>query len=324
MKLYQFTGTGEILIKENNKEGEGVKVKINKILLNPYDLHLFFGKIKAEYPVTPCNMATAIVSEDTGDFKQGQKVMLNPFIYDEDSDKYLMSGKDVPGFFCDFAWLPQENVIFMQDIKEDDGIFLCYVAQAIAILDSLKLEKGDYVTIIGASPIMNILSQLILYYQAIPIVISNDGSKLQKVRENGVYYTINATIESPLERVTAITGGRLAESSVYSAMENTSANYMLDLLQEGGRAVIMGLKESVARSEVDISVIYKKGLTLSGISDWRGKIDGAVNILMQNVLKLQNLYDKTVELKDMDNVIALLNEWSRNISYCCCPIIKTI
>ncbi|MGI6213667.1 MAG: zinc-binding dehydrogenase [Christensenellales bacterium] len=324
MKLFQFTGTGEILIAERSKEGEGVKVKINRILFSPYDLNLFLGKIKTSYPVTPCSMATAIISEDTGEFKQGQKVMLNPFFYEEDSDKYKLYGKDAPGFFCDFTRLPPENVISMQDIKEEDGIFLCYVAQAIAILDSLKLEKGDYVTLIGASPVMNILAQLILYYQGIPIVISNDSLKLQKARENGVYYTINATAESPYERVMAITGGRLAESGVYSSMETTSANYMLELLQEGGKAVIMGLKESVARLELDISPIYKKGLTLSGISDYRTKIDGAVNILMQDILKLKNLCDRTADLSDMDNVAALLNQWSENTSYCCCPIVKTI
>jgi len=323
MKLFQFTGDGEIVIVEKSKESEGVKVKISKALLSPYDMHLFSGKVKANYPVTPCHMATAIVSEDNEELKQGQKVILNPFYKeDEDAQDHLIYGKDIDGFLCDFISLPHENIIFMQDIKEDDGIFLCYIAQAIAILDSLKPQKGDYVAVVGASPIMNILAQLVLYYQGIPIVIGNNNNLLNKARDNGVYYTINATAESPFQRVLAITGGRLAECSVYMASENISSNYMLDLLQEGGRAVVMGVKEGAGRSEVDISAVYKKGLTLSGITNYAGKIDGAVNILMQGILKLDNLCDLVISIEELDKVKEMLTQWSADSGFYSCPIIK--
>ncbi len=320
MKLYQFTGTNEILVTEKIKESKGVKVKISKALLSSYDLHLFAGKIKADYPITPCHMATAIISEDNSELKQGQKVMLNPFYLDDEEEHYLMYGKDTDGLFCDFTSLPAENIIYMQDVKESEGIFLCYIAQAIAILDCLKLEKGDYVAVIGASPIMNILAQLVLYYQGIPIVIGNNEDMLQKAKENGVYYTINATTESPFERMLALTGGRLAECSVYMATENISANYMLSLLKEGGRAVVMGIKESLGRTEVDISTVYKKGLSVMGITEYATKIDGAVNILMQNVLKLKNLADFSINMDDAEKVAELLSQWGSEQGTC--PIIN--
>jgi len=236
--------------------------------------------------------------------------------------EYLMYGKDIDGFLCDFVSLPFANVIALQDVKEDDAIFLCYIAQAIAILDSIKLEKGDYVAVVGASPIMNILAQLVLYYQGIPIVIGNNNELLEKARDNGVYYTINATAESPFEKVLAITGGRLAECSVFMASENISPNYMLDLLQESGRAVVMGIKEGIGRSEIDISAIYKKGLTLSGITSYASKIDGAVNILMQDILKLHNLCDTIASIEEVDKVKEILSQWSTDSGFYSCPIIK--
>ena len=326
MKLYQFPGTGEIKIFEKEKETEiGVKVKVSKVLPTPYDHNLFNGKIKTDYPITPCSMATAIISEDNDELmlKRGQKVILNPYYKTKENGNSIeMYSKNKDGFFRDFITLPYDNIIPLEEIKEDDGIFLCYVAKALAIIEKMNLEKGDYVSIIGGSPVMNILSQLILYYQGIPILIANDNDMLEKAQENGVYYTIDAITDSPYEKVMSITGGRLSEHSVFLASELTSPNYMFDLIQNDGSVIIMGEEESISRIEVDISAIYKKGLKVLGITDYHTKIDGALNTLMQGILKLNNLSDKNIDISSIEDVEELFKAISTNPNSFYCPIIN--
>lgn len=326
MKLYQFSGTGEIKVVEREiKDNNEIKLKVSKIIPTSYDHYLFSGKVKANYPIVPCSMATAIISEDneTYNLKRGQKVILNPFFKtDEESDEYEMYSKEKDGFFCDFIDLPKDNIMLLDEVKEDDGLFLCYVAKALAILDELKLEKGDYVSVVGGSPIMNILCQLILYYQGIPILIANDDKMLKKAQENGVYYTINEFSESPTERVKAITGGRFSEHSVFLASEITSPNYMFDLVKDDGKVVIMGDKESISRIEINVSAIFKKGLNVVGITEYQSKIDAALNTLMQNTLQLSNLCDKTVSCNNIKEVEKLFNQISENPIYYYCPVIE--
>jgi len=145
---------------------------------------------------------------------------------------------------------------------------------------------------------------------------------LKKAQDNGVYYTINATLDAPYKRVMAITGGRLSEHSIFLASEVTSPNYMFDLVKNDGNVIIMGDEESISRIEVDVSTIYKKGLKVVGITDYHSKIDAAVNTLIQGIFKLNNLCDKTVEIEKFDEVKQLFKDINSNPNHYFCPIIN--
>ena len=78
-----------------------------------------------------------------------------------------------------------------------------------AVADKIEADKGRHIAVIGATALGMILCQLLIYHQAVPVLIDSDPEKLKKANRAGIYYTLAAdeTLQSNLSQ---ITGGRMA------------------------------------------------------------------------------------------------------------------
>ena len=82
-------------------------------------------------------------------------------------------GLNRDGFLRDFAVLPPKNLrLLPENVQIGDAIFVEYIATAIRLLDKIDIQKGDHVAIMGGDILGNIIAQLVIYYQAIPILIT--------------------------------------------------------------------------------------------------------------------------------------------------------
>lgn len=327
MKIYRAKGDNEFEIVESEAslDAQLVKLKISAILPTQTDYNIFAGKLNIKYPIVPCGMATAIVSEDRPEYglKRGAKVIINPYIMSSaDADGYVRTayyGRDEDGFLRDFAALPAENIVpFPEDVKEEEAIFTDVIALALAVINTFKPEKGDYIAVIGGSVLSNILCQLALYYQAIPIYICSDERHLNIAEKCGIFYTIDETKEDTYQRVLNITGGRLADHTVIHAKTGVSPNFLYSLAARGGDCTIVSLSQPLPRLDTDISAIAQKQLTVRGVSCGCNELNAAVNILAQKQLKF-SFIDKRVSLSDAPTLFLEVND---NPMRYICPIIK--
>ena len=201
MRILKATGNRgfEVLdIPATEEENGLVKLKIETIFPTMSDVAVYEGKLEINYPVAPCRLATAVVSEDRPEYglKRGSKVLLNPYILNSaDEDGYTelgVYGINDDGFLRNFISLPIDNIIpFPEDVKEDEAVFVDVIAIALNALNKLDVQKGDYIAILGGSVLNLVIAQLALYYQAIPILVSSDDRYLELADSHGVYYTIN-------------------------------------------------------------------------------------------------------------------------------------
>ena len=70
--------------------------------------------------------------------------------------------------FCVSLWCDKENGKYMSDpLKENID------QKYLSCLDGMEecVEKGDYVAIVGSDNYANVLAQLLIYYQAVPILL---------------------------------------------------------------------------------------------------------------------------------------------------------
>lgn len=318
MKLYKATGDRSFkeVECENNPPEEYVKLKLSLICPTLTDIAIFDGKADVDYPVVPCRMATAVVSEDRDEYglKLGGKVLLNPYI-DIDGDEETgyappeLYGVDKDGFLRDFIALPPDNVIaFPENVKEEEAVFADTVAIALKTIKSLGLKKGEYVAVIGGSLLSVVTAELALYYQGIPILITADQRYLKIAENAGVYYTIDESKENVIQRVKSITGGRMADHTVIQTLPNVSPNYLYNITAEGGTSVIAGMHTSFApKMECDISEIAAKNITVVGVTTARDEFVAAINLLAQKTLNFEGFIDKTVPLKDAGKLFAELS-----------------
>ena len=261
-------------------------------------------------------MAVGVISEERSDLglKRGVKVILNPYLVKHSEKADIVSeiktyGVDINGFLSDFVTVPVENIIvFPDEVKEEDAVFAEYIAISLSAINTFKIEKGDYVAIIGGSPLCNIIAQLTIYFQAIPIVIDFKEERLAKAKECGVYYTINSSKEVPCDRVLEITGGRMAEHTIMESEQGVTPRYLFSLAKNGGDCTIVSVNKYPNALEADINLINKKQLSVKGLSSGSGEFSSAIYILAQKFLNLSPLIEKKVSVEDIENHFIELNK----------------
>ena len=225
MKAWHIENLNRIKLVESvlpKREGE-IKLKMSKVAISSTDFAYFAAGEENEHGksvVVPGHSAVAYVSSEdsAAGLKLGARVVVSPFVRYEEHGvaKVKVLGVDTDGLLGDFASVPEENVYALPDgVPDDEAIFAEYIALGNNVLNSMEADKGDFVVIVGASTLGLVLSQLALYYQMIPILVDLDAEKLALAASWGVYYLLNPTYDNLERRVEEITGGRMAEASVY-------------------------------------------------------------------------------------------------------------
>lgn len=330
MRILKATGNRgfEVLdIPATEEENGLVKLKIETIFPTMSDVAVYEGKLEINYPVAPCRLATAVVSEDRPEYglKRGAKVLLNPYILNSaDEDGYTelgVYGINDDGFLRNFISLPIDNIIpFPEDVKEDEAVFVDVIAIALNALNKLDVQKGDYIAILGGSVLNLVIAQLALYYQAIPILVSSDDRYLELADSHGVYYTINDSRDNVQRRVLDITGGRMADHTIIHALPGVSPNYISLLTAISGNCVMVGLSSTYfPRMDVDLAQIAKKNLTFSGVARGDKEFTSAVNVLAQKLVKFDGVIDKKISFEEAP---ALFKEMSEEPQRYVCALIN--
>lgn len=317
MKVYQVTGASTIDVLNTDPEtSDKIKIKVTYLLPTLSDVNLFSGSVKREYPCVPGSVAIGVISDDRAEYglKRGTKVILNPYVT-EPSDRLdfpatvKTRGINLEGFMKDFVYLDiDEFVPFPEDVEEEDAIFAERIAIAMSAINSFRVEKGDYIAIIGGGVVGNIIAQLALYFQLIPIVIDNNEFRLDKAKQNGIYYTVNATDEVPYERIFEITGGRMCEHTVIEDMASVTGAYLFKLARIGGDCTIICEPYAVKSLDADVSYISKKQLKVKGVSNGASEFNSAINIIAQKILNLDGFIEKKTEIEEAEDFFKELTE----------------
>lgn len=318
MKIYKATGNNTLVteIMEAPSDATLVKVKISQIMPTYYDLGLFKGAVKVTYPHSVGSVAIGVVSDDRLEYglKRGTKVIINPYETDINDRLDLPSrvktkGMELEGLFSDFVYLPLDKITpFPDEVHENEAIFAEKIAVAMHTINSFRVEKGDYIVIIGGNALCNIIAQLSMYFQLIPIVVDNNENNLKKMEDNGIYYTINSTKEIPFDKVMELTGGRMAEHTVLETTSGAPSNFLFTLAREGGDCVIVCENKFAKKMDADLELIARKQLRVKGVSNGAQEIDSAINILAQKILNFEALIDKSFALEKLETAFKEFDE----------------
>lgn len=318
MKTYKTNGESKFEIDvAEQPESEKIKIRITHVMPGFTDVNIFCGDSSTNYPFIIGHSAIGVVSDDRPEYglKRGTKVILNPYTsgpLDRLNWDAVVStkGVDEDGFMREFVFMDKEKIVpFPEDVDDEEAIFTEKIALALKALNSFSVEKGDYIVILGGDTVCNIIGQLAIYFQLIPIMIDSNAVNLARASRCGVYYTIDETKESALEKVSEITCGRMAENTVISMNPELTPAFVFPMTKIGGKCVIMCENKMMKSFEADVSAISRRQLKVRGVNNGASEFDSAVNILAQKILKFDGFIDKTVEIKDAE---VLLREMKGN------------
>lgn len=294
------------------------KVKVTKALITLADVLRFNGSVKSN--MISGAYGIGVVSE-TGEnmfsLQKDTRVFLSPSLdckecYNcRNNDRIHCSdlqiaGENFDGFLRDFAVMPTPALYFLPDnVSDEDALYVDYVSQAIAIIDKLEVQKGDHVAVIGGDNLSNILSQLLIYYQAVPILIDTNPESLEIAKNTGIYYTLGAE-ENWIREVASLTGGRMAKHVVYNLNSDISARTAFNLAGFDAPVAITG--DVIKNSPVSFAPAMKKQLHIFCVNSGYGNIETSINLIANNAVNFSKLKHCHAKYEDVPQVLADMAE----------------
>lgn len=299
MKVWKIVGPKTLSMEEEQGElrPDYVKVKVTKLGLTGTDIAVYEGQTDVPLPIVPGRIATGVVSEvNPGSrFRKGERVLLSPYSKDQ-KGRLLTRGLNVDGYLADYVVVPESCVYALpESITEDMGVFAEYISIAAGLTDKLDLKREQYVAILGANALGLIFAQLAIYYQAIPIIVDRSEKKLAEAAGFGIYYRINSAKQDAANRIRQITCGKMADCTVFECRSSQQPQLAFSLTAEGGKVGIVGYDSFVSKLNADIAAIMGRQLSVVGINNGAADMNAAINLLANEVVRVDNIADKTVD-----------------------------
>lgn len=315
MQGWQIAKAGEIenIVKtEPLIDVNSVKLRITRALITIEDVVTYLGDDKrVKYPVIPCMTAIGQINElpvESPYFEKGTRVYVSAVkncgkcsncVNGEPQDCYEFSvaGKTTDGFLKDFAIVDAADVYALPpSIRDEDALYIELVKLALSAIDSLSIEKGQHVAIIGATMLGSILAQLIIYYQGVPILIDSSEERLEKAKRSGVYYTVNAENNAEKE-VFSLTGGRMASKVVHVARSGMPFDLAIKLAAPTASVAFLGF--SFPDLRMSLRSALDKRLKLFSVANGYGNCESAINLLTNKAVDLTAYPVPTVNTEDI-------------------------
>jgi len=302
--------------QDNIESVSSSKIKITKALISDNDAVAFIGNDEIKYPIIPGRNAVGIVTETGSNcfgIEKNDRVYINPIsscneCYNCKSGNknscidVRIAGENTEGFFRDFAVVPCSELFNLPDsVTDENALFIEHISLAMAITDKLNISKGEHVAVIGASTLGNILSQLIIYYQGVPILIDKDEINLDIAKKSGIYYTLKNDSQI-IKNVSDLTGGRMTKKAIYITDCSLNTKLPLSLTCFGGSVAYAGFNPNSIK--IDFATAMKKQLTVVGVIDGHCNTAAAINILVNKALNFSSFNFPTTAYSGIPKALA--------------------
>ena len=287
-------------IIEDASVSSDAKVKITKALISLRDITCLTGETETENVVLG-GCGIGIISEATNNLfglEKSQRVYIDPYracnnCYNCKNNEQSkcsdiqLAGQDFDGFLSDFAVSSADRLYALPDSVSDlEALFIGHISLAISIVDKLGVQKGDYVAIVGANNFGNILAQLLIYYQAVPIILGFDEENLKIAKSSGIYYVLGPE-DNWQKEVSNITGGHLAQNVVYVTDCNIPTSKAFSVASFNANVVFTG--DLFKSNYVSFAQAVKKQLNIFCINIGINNNEASINLIANNAVDISKL-----------------------------------
>ena len=317
MKGWKFVKPFEIEerdMDDSNLIVPHAKVRLTKALLTLKDVLRFNGEIECEN-VCLGSSGIGVISETDAnmfDLEKGKRVFVEPFLTEDDSsftnklENTLIAGEDYDGFLRDFISSPIERIFILPDsVSDTEALFIGQISLALDIIDRLNIKKGDYVSVVGANNLGNILAQLLIYYQAVPIVMTNNEHNYNVAKETGIYYALNAE-DNWHKEVFNITSGRMTDKVVYISDCNIPVIKAFSVASYGAQVAFTG--DFYKNNTFSFHQAVKKQLSIKCINFGLGNASASINLIANKAINLSKLSIGSGKYSEIPQILSNLSK----------------
>ena len=302
MKGFKLTDVKKITETElnyGNQSDLSIKVRLTKAMITKKDVLSFLDEDSNHVVLGRYGVGVlGDVPENILGFEKGKHVFISNVkkcqkCYNcKNSDgkncsDLQFAGEDYDGFLSDFYITDLDNVFLLPDgISDDDALFLGHSSLAMKAIDQLNIEKGEYVAVVGNDNLSIIISEMLAWYQAIPIYCSLNQEMLDISKKCGIFYNLSSS-DNWQKEVNTITGGRMCNHVIYITDDYITPYKAISLSRFNGNVGILGSFSKNAN--VPINIAINKQLTISYIKTGLTNIETCINMLANNYIDFSKL-----------------------------------
>jgi threonine dehydrogenase-like Zn-dependent dehydrogenase len=149
------------------------------------------------------------------------------------------------------------------------------------------------------------LAQLLIYYQAVPIVLTTDEEDYKIAKSSGIYYVLGQE-DNWQKEVSAITSGRMTKSVVYISDCNIPATKAFSLASHNAKVAYTGV--SYKSSPFSFAQAIKKQLEILCINSGFGNTATSINLIANKAINLSYLKLDTSTYDNVPETFKGMNE----------------
>jgi len=221
-------------------------------------------------------------------------------------------GVHINGAFAEYIKAPDANVYKLPDsMTWEEGAYVEPLACAINGQERANIAIGSTVAIIGAGP-MGLSHAIISKMNGASKIIISELNKvrLQKAKDLGIDYVIDASKDDPIKAVLELTEGRGADVVFEAVGAIPTYKQAFNMVRKGGVLVAYGAAPADAAMDIKPFDIYSKELTIVG--SYAGTYDKwikAINLISDKRFIPSSIITKSIPL---DNVVEGILEAESN------------
>lgn len=298
MNVWKLTAANNLVKSEEDpRPAEGKRrVRVTKVYLTREDAAIFKGTGKLRYPLVPGRYAVGIVYDEEGGplFRKGTHVLLHNYLPAEDTgtgkksfteDDFRVLGKSDDGFLRDFVYVREDEMTPLPDAVHDEKALLLHsIALAQSTVETLDVQRGEHIAVIGCNLLGLFVARLLIYRQAAPILIDNRPDRLDFARTRGVYYTALPD-DSLMDMVGTVTGGRLADGVVFIPAAGEGLGELPAAVCAAGKHIAY-CGPCGDRLSLSLEEVIKKRLTVHGVLEGTENLEVAINLIANKAIDL--------------------------------------
>lgn len=326
MKAVYLKEPGNICITELPKpvckEGYAL-IKIKSMGICGSDIGAFRGSNPmVSYPrIIGHELAGIIeeIGENPKGFKVGDRVAVYPFLHcktcypcttgrNNCCEKLQCLGVHTDGGMTEYLLHPSDLLFAL---PEGLAWELAPLAEPLAIslhgLHRANLQANQYIAINGAGAIGLLAALAAMAFGATPILIDPIQARLDHAQEMGVKHTICIPGEDALEKICAITGGRMAEVVLEASGSNSAVRACLDMAANTGKIVLTGWPKKETSLPTDI--ITKKELDILGGRNSTFEIGEALKLIHSGKVNARAVLSKVISIDEVPDAVRELSDY---------------
>lgn len=329
MKSLVYKGPGVLEIEEREipKPGKGeVQIQIKNVSICGSDLGAYrFASDRFMPPLVLGHEFSGDITEvgeDVTSLSVGQRVSVNPMILCNDcyfcesghgnlcgNRKSLgtaIGGVQSDGAMQEYLVVKDWMVLPLHDnVSYESAAMLepCGVTLACAKTGFIPEEKSCVV--IGAGPIGLLIVKFLKTLGVEKVIISDIlDTRLEKAKECGADYTINAKEKDVVEEVKNITDSYGADRVIIAAGIGATLLQSFELVRNGGTIVLVALMHE--KVEIDPMEIVGRGIKFLGSYMFTTEMKEAEEMIADGRLTVEDLITSTYDLEDGKQAFDLL------------------